>query len=245
MPTKRTSPRESPPSVRSGKDSGPGGTRRLPPEFDRLAAGDDRLPPRARPQDARVRDPRELVLIPGTNNRDCRHVYDARLSHLRKLIANDDPQALGVGLLEFCQLGLYRARNVVDMDAFSTSVLGLAFEQARGLLETAASERGQSASVLAEPLVALWIRTEAALREQLGGEAQITLIGQGAEATLQLTLPCNPVNRTVDALCAVGRQAAGLGRHLASPAPENRIPRDRRPTVPQRPPLPPRRPAQR
>lgn len=267
MAMKRTRPRDDAPIVRSSKDVGHGGTRHLPPQFDRLAAGEDRLSRPPRGPDHRVRDPRERVLIPGTNNRDSRGLYDRRLADLRALLSQGDMQNLASGLLDFLQLGLFRARNVVDMDAFSTSVLGIPLEQARQLLSAAATARGVGPERLPESLIALWIRTEAALREHTP-HARVALVGSGEQTQLQIALPCHPLGAAVDALAALGRQAAGLGRHLP-PAPQRPLEsrgeprhdsrneplrhetregtddraaaRERRPTVPMRS-QPPRRP---
>lgn len=264
MATKRSRPRDGAPTVRSGRDLSPGGTRQLPPNFDRLAAGEDRLPRPPRGPDQRVRDPRERVLIPGTNNRDSRGLYDRRLSALRADLARGDTQAVGDGLLEFCQLGLYRARNVVDFDAFASSVLGVSLDQARELSAAAAQRRGATGERLPEVLAALWIRSEAALREH-SPQARVILTGHGDDAQLELRLPCQPIGGAVDALSALGRQVAGLGRHLPEPPREpglaprptqtfrggaeqpastsrqERTPRERRPTVPMRGSSPPRR----
>ena len=195
----------------------PGGMRKLPEAMTQLAAGDDRaLRKRPASNRDRVRDTRDRVRISGTNNRDARAVYDARLRSLLQEIAAQNWAAVGEGLLVMEQLGLYRARNIVNFQAFATSVLELALEQAQTLLDEAAARASRPLERLPEPLVALWIRTEAAMREHLG-EVALQLGGSLGEPRLEFSVPCKNVGQAVSALAGVGRQAAGLAHHLDLP----------------------------
>lgn len=230
------SQRSRPPSRKTGpqpprRGAQPGGMRKLPDAMTQLAAGDDRaLRKRPASKRDRVRDTRDRVRISGTNNRDARAVYDARLRALQREIAADNWVTVGDGLLAMEQLGLYRARNIVNFQAFATSVLELSLDQAQMLLNEAAARVSRPLERLPEPLVALWIRTEAAMREHLGDMA-VQLAGTPAESRLEFAVPCTNVGHAVAALAGVGRQAAGLAHHLDLPGAQ-RTPRGEGPESP-------------
>ena len=226
MATQRSRPpKRQSPSTPSGprRGSQPGGTRKLPEAMTRLAAGDDKALRQRRPSSGRTQlhDDRERIRILGTNNRDCRAVYDARLLELQQAVTANDMAAVGQGLLDMELLGLFRARNVVNFQAFATSVLGLPLEQATDLVSEAASAKGWERARLADPLIALWIRSEAALREHLG-RAAVRVSGDPNAPSLEFSVPSMPVERAVLALSGVGRQAAGLAHHLSQSRPPQR-----------------------
>jgi hypothetical protein len=190
----------------------PSGLRKLPSDLDDLASGRrDTLRPRRRPKD-RIADTRVAGLIPGVANHEARRVFDARVERLRRA---DAPEVeLQRGLCEAILLGLWRARSVIDFDAFAQHVLGIPVERAQALAARGAEQRGVRAEQLPQLAVALWMRSEAAVLERCR-EGAVEVRVEGERLQLVLSLPLAPPVVAAEAVAAVGRAANGLARILA------------------------------
>ncbi|HMI92402.1 MAG TPA: hypothetical protein VK509_13595, partial [Polyangiales bacterium] len=98
-------------------------------------------------------------------------------------------------------------------DALAQDVMGIAVARARELAEAAAAQRGVVLERLPDIAVALWMRGEAALLDRCP-EASLRVNVANERVALYLDLPLAPVERTAEAVSAIGRAAGGLGRVL-------------------------------
>ena len=189
------------------------GTRRLPKHFEDLATGEETRvrAPRRPPQG--LHEERQRVVIRGVNNRDARLVFDARVAELAQA-TSDEERALR--LFEAQQLAIWRARAITGFDAFAEDVVGLPRERARALAEAGAQVAQLPLATLPERQIALWLRTEAAVREH-APSGSVRIVGNDERAVVEVRVPVEPAHAAVSALAGVGRQAAGLGRHLDRP----------------------------
>jgi hypothetical protein len=142
-------------------------------------------------------------------------VYDRRVLALRRAVERDDLDALATGLYEAQCLGLWRARNITDFEAFAENVAGVQTERARSLVGMAVARSGDSPRPLSKEIVALWVRTEAALVQVAAGAVVHVAIAADGPC-LQIHLPAEPPARAVEALRNVAVGIAGLGKLLAS-----------------------------
>ena len=185
--------------------------RKLPPELEAFARGDDEKLRIRRPHvdHGRIRDPREGYTIAGVANRDARAVYDVRASAMQALwdggAADEDAlRTLGQLFHDALRLELWHARRLTSFAAFAEEVVGVPAERAEALAEAASVRTGEPVSPLTEVGIALWMRTEAGLYE--GDEGARCRIRTG-ERGLVLEL-------TVD-LADASTALAGVGaRHL-------------------------------
>ena len=186
------------------------GIRKLPSQFESLAAGEK---PYRRPATRRPVDPRPHGLVPGVSNRDARLAYDARVRALLATVGEgaSAERALGVGLCEAIWLGLWRCRQLTGFEAFAEDVVGIGLARALALAETHAAAVGVGLAKLPEKAVAMWLRAEAALLENncTGGVA-LHLGDDGPLLSLQVPLAHAP-----EALAAIGERATAL-LHLLS-----------------------------
>lgn len=213
MPQRPKKPKQPPAAGSAQAPTRRKGTRHLPKHFESLATGEETRARPPRPPNRRLHDDRQRVVIPGVNNRDARLVLDARLAELGETQADD---LRAKRLFEAFQLAIWRARSITGFDAFAEDVVGLPREEARALAESGAQAAGQTLETLPERQVAMWLRTEAAVREHTpSGSARIA--DHAGRAMLELLVPVEPAQAAVTALAGVGRQAAGLGRHLERP----------------------------
>jgi hypothetical protein len=159
-------------------------------------------------------------------------VYDRRVERLRAAVSRDDTSALELGLYEVQLLALWRARNVTDFDAFAEHVVGLSVERARevALAGATRAEAESAGSGEAEPLsrelVALWVRTEAALI-QISPTASARIVRRDKGPELELRIAAAPVPAAVEALRSLGPALTGLAKLTSTEVPE-RSPRPRR-----------------
>ena len=192
------------------------GLRKLPADLHALADGrEDRLRRPRKARDAILEDDGGRHVIPGVRNSESRIVYDRRVVALRKAAESDDADALAVGLYEAQCLGLWRARNITDFEAFAENVAGVQAERAQSLIGIAVARLGEVERPLPTEIVALWVRTEAAL-VQVAATAAVHVVIASDGPKLQLEVPAKPAARAVDALRAVAAGVAGLGKLLAS-----------------------------
>jgi hypothetical protein len=208
--------------VRRRPDS-PSGLRKLPPDFEDLAAGRrDTLRPRRRPR-GRIGDTRIAGLIAGVANHEARQVYDARVERARRLLDGGDEAVLAQQLCEAILLGVWRARSVTGFEAFAQDVIGVPAERARELAGQHAARQNVALEQLQDVAVALWLRSEAALLERCP-DAAVEVKTHEGRLQLSVVLPLAPPLGVAEAVAAIGRSAAGLVRVLES---ETRPPRDR------------------
>ncbi|HKU44500.1 MAG TPA: hypothetical protein VJR89_40345 [Polyangiales bacterium] len=186
------------------------GLRQLPNDLHDLAEGRvDRLRRPRRQPDSQLADERGGHVIPGVRNSEARSVYDRRVQLLRAAAQRGDEDALRRGLCEAMCLGLWRARNIIDFDAFADDVLGVDSARAHALL-SAASPGPQA---LVPEIVALWIRTEAAALH-VSADATVRLAGDAEQPKLQLEWPVHNIEQAVEVLKSVGPAVTGLTRLL-------------------------------
>lgn len=214
---------DSPTRIVRRRPDAPSGLRKLPPDFEDLAAGRrDTLRPRRRPR-GRIGDTRIAGLIAGVANHEARQVYDARVERARRLLDGGEQAVLAQQLCEAIQLGLWRARSVTGFDAFAQDVIGVPAENAHELARQHAARQNVALEQLPDVAVALWLRSEAALLERCP-EAAIEVRTVEGRLQLSVALPLAPALGVAEAVAAIGRSAAGLVRVLES---ETRPPRDR------------------
>jgi hypothetical protein len=195
------------------RDGAAPGLRKLPPDFEDLAAGRrDVLRPRHKPR-GRIGDTRIAGLVAGVANHEARRVYDARVELGRKTLESGSEAELGKQLFDAVRMGLWRARNVTGFEAFAHHVLGVELDRATRLAERCANEHGATLEQLPDIAVALWMRSEAALLERCP-EATIDVRVENEKVLLSLVLPLAPPVRAAEAVASIGRSAAGLARVL-------------------------------
>jgi hypothetical protein len=145
-------------------------------------------------------------------------VFEARGAELQRALGGEGPPVADEptaarALYEAQRLGLWRAGRFTGFDAWVEAALGMASAQARELAEREALARGDSLDRLPEQLVALWLRAEAALLRSCPA-GRVTIVGDGALATLELRLPATPPQDALRGLEELGRAAGGLMRLL-------------------------------
>lgn len=194
------------------------GLRSLPSDLNDLAEGRvDRLRrPRKAPEPLQEEHGGVAHVVPGVRNSDARLVYDRRVAALReaarRLSEGAEATALEDALCEAESLGLWRARNVTDFDAFAEHVVGVAPARARELADAGAARLAPNLPrPLPRELVALWVRTEAALLP-VCSDAWVRVVPSAAGPQLELRLPANPVPRAVEALRGLGPALIGLAK---------------------------------
>jgi hypothetical protein len=186
------------------------GLRKLPSDLHDLAEGRvDRLRRPRKAPDAQLEDERGGHVMPGVRNSEARSVYDRRVQWLRAASERDDQAALRSGLCDALCLGLWRARNITDFEAFAEHVLGLGAARARELLADATP----APQPLRAEVVALWIRLEAAAMAS-SPSAVVHLAGSAEEPRLQLEFPAQPVAQVVETIKNLGPAVTGLSRLL-------------------------------
>lgn len=214
-PRKKRAEKPAIPVVRREPES----RKRLPPELEAFARSEGmRLPRANRPTEPKLHDPRDSGLIPGVGNRDARLVADSRITELTKLVGSrqeaGQEDALAAALAEAVAIGLWRGRSVTAFDAFAEHVLGLEPSDAAALAERGRLALGLAEGLANEALVAIFFRTEAALRERgFGGRAGISREAPGRD---QIVIRL-PVTSAPEALEAVGRRMAPLARDKRAP----------------------------
>ncbi len=224
MPEQRSNPYRRPRPDGDKTAGKPRGLRELPRDLHDLADGRvDRLKRPRRPPPSPLEDDQGRHVIPGVRNSESRTVYDRRVLALRGALQRDDTDALGVGLYEAQCLGLWRARNITDFEAFAENVVGIQTERAHSLVDAASARAGHAPMLLGHEVIALWVRTEAAL-VPLCADAIVHVSFVNDAPWIQVHLPALPVVRAVDALKSIGPGLSGLGRLIASGAkpPERR-----------------------
>lgn len=172
----------------------------LSPELEAFAAGDHDAIWR-RQQRGRLDDPRPVALVPGVKNADARAVFEARVRTMKAALEAGDEARLSEELAEAVLLELWRANSVVSFEALAEAVLGMALDRAEALAKSGKARLGL-ADALPEPVVAVWMRAEAALVvEGGGGRAHV----RGTQLVVEM-----PLASAAQGLVAMGRRELPL-----------------------------------
>lgn len=210
MATKRRSP-EREPTDRIVKRA-PKDRKRLSPELEAFARGDDDAIWRREIKSGRVHDPRVVALIPGVKNSDARLVFDAHVARIREAMSapvNDQTRAhLAEELAVVYACATYRGHSIVSFEAFAEAVLGMSADRAIALAKAGRVSLGLP-EALTEAEIAVWLRAEAGVLEVTPkGRVEV----KGGVMTLTL-----PIERAAEALAAVGFREAPIARTSEGP----------------------------
>lgn len=188
----------------------PGDRKRLTPELEAFAGGDDdALWRRSRREKLDDPRPRGAASVDGVANRDARLVYEARIKRMRRAIEAGDEDRLAEELADAVRLALWRANAVVGFDVMAEAVLGIPAERARELVQRGAEKLGVPAEIADDVTIALWMRAESGLLEA-SPEARASL--RGGRLILEVAL-----ERAALALSGVGRRAAPMSQLVIEP----------------------------
>jgi hypothetical protein len=201
MATKRRSP-EREPTDRIVKRA-PAERKRLSPELEAFARGDDDALWRREVRSGRLHDPRVVALIPGLKNSDARLVYDAHVARIRRAMAEEGEARLSEELAVVHACGIFRGHSIVSFEAFVEAVLGLPASRAIGLARAGRAALGLPDS-LTEAEIAVWLRAEA-------GVLEVTSEGRVEVRDGVMTLSI-PLKRAAESLAAVGFREAPIAR---------------------------------
>lgn len=201
----------------------PASRKRLPPELEAFARSEDmRLPRRPPAQTPRLNDPRTTALVPGVANRDARLVCDARVSELEKLLesrSTSDATKLEHAMAEAVALGVWRGRSVTAFEAFAVHVLRMGEDEAKAIAERGRVALAWPHGRASDACVAVWMRTEAALRESgFEGRASIRVDDKGREHVVVDV----PLKHAPEGLDGIGRRMSSLVRDKAQKPPRAR-----------------------
>ena len=201
MASKRRTP-EREPTDRIVKRA-PGERKRLTPELEAFAGGDDDAIWRREVRSGRLHDPRAVALIPGLKNSDARLVYDAHVARIRKAMNEEGEERLSEELAVAQSCAVYRGHSIVSFEAFVEAVLGLRVDRARALAKAGRSALGLPDN-LTEAQIAIWLRAEAGVIE-VAPEGRVEV----RDGIMTLSMP---LSRAAEALSAVGFREAPIAR---------------------------------
>ncbi len=208
------------PTVRRGQS----GRKRLSPELEGLARGEEtrlRVPRRRAP---RLRDPRASGLVPGVANRDARRVFDHRVNLI--LARKSENQDLADALAEAWAMRLWRGRSIASFEAFVADVLELSPDDALQSVKRTCSSLEIPADGLSDEAIAIWFRSESALLDaDLEGRVRVAVAAGETGETIRLEVA---VERAPGALHHIGRRLTPLMRDQEPPR-DASPPRDSRP----------------
>lgn len=207
MATKRRSP-EREPTDRIVKRSPNQDRKRLSPELEAFARGDDDAIWRREIKSGRVHDPRVVALIPGLKNSDARLVYEGHVARIRAAMNERDDDRLAQELAIVATCGVYRGYSIVSFPAFAEAVVGIPSERATALARAGRRALGLP-ETLTEAEIAVWLRAEA-------GVFEVTQHGHVGVKDGVLTLSV-PLERAAEALAAVGFREAPMARGQEGP----------------------------
>ncbi|MBX7192770.1 MAG: hypothetical protein K1X94_11965 [Sandaracinaceae bacterium] len=206
MATKRRSP-EREPTDRIVKRA-PQDRKRLSPELEAFAAGDDDAIWRREIKSGRVHDPRVVALIPGLKNADARRVYEAHVQRIRKAMAEETQERLSEELAVVYACAIFRGYSIVSFEAFAEAVLGMPADRAIAMAKAGRVALGLP-EALTEAEIAVWLRAEA-------GVLEVTQNGRVEVRDGVMTLSV-PITRAAEALAAVGFREAPIARTAEGP----------------------------
>jgi hypothetical protein len=206
MATKRRPPAREP-ADRIVKRA-PSERKRLSPELEAFARGDDDALWRREVRGGRVHDPRTVALIPGVKNSDARLVYEAHVSRVRRAMNEEDEERLAEELAVVHACAIFRGYSIVSFEAFAEAVVGIPADRALELARKGRAALGLP-EVLTESEIAVWLRAEA-------GVLEITHEGRVEVRDGVMTLSV-PLARAAEALAAVGFREAPIARSHEGP----------------------------
>ncbi len=186
----------------------PADRKRLSPELEAFARGDDDAIWRRQTRGGRVNDPRTVALIPGLKNSDARLVYDAHVARIRRAMAEGTREQLSEELAVVYACAIYRGHSIVSFEAFAEAVLGLQADRATAMARSGRVALGLP-DVLTEAEIAIWLRAEAGLLE-------VTPEGRVEVKDGVMTLSV-PITYAAEALSAVGFREAPIARTVEGP----------------------------
>lgn len=206
MATKRRAP-EREPTDRIVKRA-PQDRKRLSPELEAFARGDDDAIWRREIKSGRLNDPRVVALIPGLKNADARLVYDAHVARLRRAMAEETQERLAEELAVVYACAIFRGHSIVSFEAFAEAVLGIPADRAIALAKSGRVALGLP-EALTEAEIAVWLRAEAGVLEVTNhGRVDVR------DGVMTLTIP---LARAAEALSAVGFREAPIARTTEGP----------------------------
>jgi hypothetical protein len=166
------------------RKKGEGERKRLSPDLERFARGDDkRFRPSRPPRGPRINDPRPAFLIAGVANRDARMVLSEYSDRLRALSTTDDTAdaadaqfELERTMAEVFWLRLWRGDSLTSFDSYVENVLGMNAAEAREAAERHAESEGRDLMPFSDEVIAIWLRAAAGAIEA-GGTLRIREMG--------------------------------------------------------------------
>ncbi|MFK8001223.1 MAG: hypothetical protein AB8H86_16635 [Polyangiales bacterium] len=156
------------------RKKGEGDRKRLSPDLERFARGDDkRFRPSRPPRGPRINDPRPVFLIAGVANRDARIVlsdYSERL-HASAAAAAAEPKAAAYfdrTMAEVLWLKLWRGDSLTSFASYVENVLEMNVDEAREAARRHAEGEGRDLTPLSDEIIAIWLRAAAGAIEAEG-----------------------------------------------------------------------------
>lgn len=164
------------------RKKGEGERKRLSPDLERFARGDDkRFRPSRPPRGPRINDPRPVFLIAGVANRDARIVlsdYSERLQAAAAAAA-DEPKAAAYfdrTMAEVLWLKLWRGDSLTSFASYVENVLEMNADEAREAAQRHADLEDRNLSPFSDEMIAIWLRAAAGALEA-EGILQIRVVG--------------------------------------------------------------------
>lgn len=156
------------------RKKGEGDRKRLSPDLERFARGDDkRFRPSRPPRGPRINDPRPVFLIAGVANRDGRLVlgdYSERLKAAAAAAA-DEPKAAAYfdrTMAEVLWLKLWRGDSLTSFASYVENVLEMDADEARAAAARHAELEGRDLKPFSDEIIAVWLRAAAGALEAEG-----------------------------------------------------------------------------
>lgn len=163
------------------RKKGEGERKRLSPDLERFARGDDkRFRPSRPPRGPRINDPRPVFLVAGVANRDARIVLGEYSDRLRALATSDDAAdaqfELERTMAEVLWLRLWRGDSLTSFASYVENVLGMNADEAREAAKRHAESEGRDLLPFSDEITAIWLRAAAGAVEA-GGTLRIREMG--------------------------------------------------------------------
>lgn len=206
MATKRRSPE--PQTTDRIVKRAPQDRKRLSPELEAFARGDDDAIWRREIRSGRLNDPRVVALVPGIKNADARMVYDMHVARVRRAMNEEGTERLAEELAVVYATASFRGHSIVSFEAFAEAVVGMPADRAIALAKAGRVALGLP-EALTEAEIAVWLRAEA-------GVLEVTTSGRVTVRDGVMTLSI-PLARAAEALAAVGFREAPIARSAEGP----------------------------
>ena len=159
------------------RKKGEGERKRLDPDLERFARGDDKRFRPSRPRRGpRLNDPRPVFLVPGVANRDARSVLAAHSDKLHALAAKKDDASASAefdrAMAEVLWLKLWRGDSLTSFASYVENVLEMNLEESREAAKRHAALEGRELTPFSDEAIAIWMRAAAGALEA-GGDLQM------------------------------------------------------------------------